>query len=457
MKKLIITTLFFILLCSCFFSNETNIFAFYNYKTDRIVKNKGVHFGLGFEVKTEYAGLFATVINPTNFQIGDTKPKWKEVKDLGLDEYYYYPTGESYLWYKNDFIFFNMGYQQLHEGLGKEYPLFLAPNSNPVPSMIFEWEPFEWLKFRQDVVFYRIGLDFVHLEDKSQEAKSVYHRRITITPFENIQVGFSDTVLLKGRSIDVYYLFSPFSYQLAQLARSAIQDAPWKEPINDNMMYGVFFQYSPENWRIYAEALVDDWGSDKSGVTKVAWDTGAELNLDEHVFSFEFAGASRYTFNKSFSRLSYQYVRYEDDPDLPLEYNMIGYKYGENSASVNLRYEFLGDRFSLGGNYEFVTFGERDPFCELPPDALKRNGFTWLEDEVLQRESIVTLFSKWDISPKFALEASVGARFVENENLIKDSKNVYPQFSIYAKYKFPFTDEIVNKIREGDFSDIDIF
>ncbi len=440
----------FVSLSMCY---SLDVFAFFESKQDRIVSEPGMMWGAGFELKWNDFSFYSEVLE-TNFKIGDISPKWPIWGKLF--ENTYYPFGQSILAYESPQFRISTGMQNLNEGLGQEYPLFISSNNTPYPSVEFEVSPFEWLSFQQDLILVRTAVDNPLTAQSSQTSKSVYYRKTTVKPFEFLKIGFQESVLFMGRDFDIYYLLSPLNYIMSQDIRATI-NAPWKEPVNDNCMVGGFIEFTQPQYRIFSEVLVDDWSWKQGvGVIKMAWNTGLDFNFDRNYFQFEFAGASKYTFHRT-GKYPYQYVRYESIPELPIEYNMIGYKYGENNAAFSARYTYKENDYDFGLSYEHLVFGSRDPFSPLPPDWKDHSNFRWLDDPVLQRENYIALNGRWNITPKIELNGEIGASFVENEGLVQNKSNVYPRFDFSIKYTFPINEEVMGKISSGKIFDLNFF
>ncbi len=453
-KIRILTIFISIGLITLIYGYTIDVYTFFQTKENKIVSEQGIMWGLGVDA-TWRDFTFKAEILETNYVIGDIKLKWPQKVKLFEDTYY--PFGESVLTYTIPEFHLSVGLQQLHEGLGSEYPLFIAPNNTPYPSLKTIFQPFEWLSFQQDLLFLRTAYINPLNNENTQVAKSVYYRKTTFTPFDFLNVGFQEAVLFMGRDLDFYYLFSPFPYINAQDIRNT-KKAPWYSPENDNCMVGGFVEVTFPAWRAFAEVLVDDWSwsNDEAGVRKVAWDTGVDVELGQDLLEFEFAGASRYTFQRT-GKYPYQYVRYEDYPKLPIEYNMIGYKYGENNAALSLKYTRNFETVELGLHGEYVVFGHRDPFSPLPPDWKDHDHFRWLDDPILQKETTIGIHGTWNVSKTITLKGSIGTTFVKNEDLIQDQNKTYPRLDFTAEYHFSITEETIEKIKQGQFSEINFF
>lgn len=452
-KKIILLILMNIFL-SQVFGYTIDLYTFFEAKKNQIVTEPGMMWGLG--VDAEWNGFtFNAEMLETNYQIGDIKLLWPQKVKLFEDTYY--PFGQSVLTYSIPEFEISVGLQDLNEGLGSEYPLFISSNNSPYPSLKTVFRPFEWVTFQQDLLFLRTAIVNPLNSENVQTAKSVYYRKTTFSPFDFLSIGFEESVLFMGRDYDLYYLFSPLNYITSQDIRST-KNAPWNSPENDNCMLGGFIELKYPLFRIFSEVLVDDWSwsQESAGVRKVAWDTGADVYLEDGLFQVEFAGASRYTFHKT-GQYPYQYVRYEEYSELPMEYNLIGYKYGENNAAVNVKYTHYFENVEVCLNGEYLVFGHRDPFSPLPPDWQQQDQFRWLDDEVLQKETTIGISGAWNISPKITVKGGIGTTFIENEGLVSGKNGTSPYFDFSVEYKFSVNDEVIEKLKEGRIFDIDFF
>jgi len=454
MKRIVLFSTILITFFNLALSYNIDVFTFVEKRKDRLVGDDALLWGAGVDAGWKDFSFYAEILE-TSFQIGDIKPDWPQ--DVKIVEDTYYPFGPAILSYENPVFKVSAGLQDLNEGLGDEYPLFIAANNTPYPSIKWRFSPFDWLTFQQDLLFLRNAVDNPINKEKVQTSKSVYYRKTTFKPLESLKIGFQESVLFMGRDFDLYYLLSPFNYIMSQDIRST-RKAPWNSPVNDNCMVGGFIEYNRPQWRVFGEILVDDWSwsEDEAGVRKLAWNTGLDLTFDNDIFQLEVAGASRYTFQRT-GKYPYQYVRYETLEELPLEYNMIGYQYGENNAAFSAKYKHTFEEAAIGLHYEFLTFGQRDPFSPLPPDWKDKGHFIWLDDPVLQREDTFEISGNWRVSSGIRLEGTLGTTFVKNEDLEKGQTNKYPTFCISAAYHFTINEEVVDKLKAGKIFEIDYF
>lgn len=465
-KYLIIVLLTLIIIVS--FSYDANLFVDFQSKHDDITTNLGLGLGLGGSIEHENFGLKGR-FSFKNFHIGDVNPVFGNADATwGPFDDFYYQLDQGNFWYSSDDLYFSLGYHYLDEGVGRNYPLFLASNSGAYPSIVFEWQPFDVFGFKTDLVFLKTGIDWVPYVDTEgnltktleQTAKTLYFRRAKLSLIEDLEFGYVESVLFFGRSLDFPYLFSPAPYQTIQEFRSF--NAPWHDNKNDNGMMGLYFVYEPDPIRVFGEVLIDDFYMNiaektfdgKGHPQKVAWDTGIEYKVNESLLCFlEFAGATKYTFKRT-NLVPYEYVHYNTDEEkLPIEYNMLGYKYGENSASFILGTEYVRDDFEMDGSFEFVTFGKRAPWIAshgTEGEGKDDMGFVWLSDPVLEQQykfNFSTSFpSVWDTHIK--LSATLGK--IVNKDLFEGVNEDILNFSLEVKKNFSMNDFIETElIRKG--------
>lgn len=425
------------------FAAENRFTLYGNVKHDTIVTNKGIGGAFGWELSSDNMG-FSSIWEIRNFMIGDTKVTFSNLgKDIPPLKDFYYLLNEGYFWIDWESIYAQIGYIHLSEGLGNHYPLWISPNSNAYPALVLEWNPAPWFTLKNDFVFMRMGVEDWRTDGYEQIAKTLYYRKAVIRPWDFLELGYEEAILFLGRSIDMTYAFALFPYHSIQEFRNNFRNAPWRETINDNGMQGLFVQLHLDPVRTWASLFVSDlyltqfWAP----ADKIAWNTGFEWEIDSrHSFAVEFAGSTKYNYQRhSLNIPPYQYVRYEDHPDLPIEYNMIGYRYGPNSGVVNLDYWYREDRFGFNAMYEYLVYGKRDPFAQWDEPGGKQPDFTyfpWLDDPVLQQNHTIIFGGYWNPHPQFSIQASAGTTYSYNYKLEKGKTHWTPRVSLSAQFRF---------------------
>jgi hypothetical protein len=444
---------FLILLSINMFSNQFSFDLFTGFDLDLLTKKPGIYYGADILVTDGPFSAFVAMDMRTH-DVGTINPN---LEGGILGDWYDY-TRESYVALNLKTFDLRAGMLQLKEGTGRTYPLFISSNSSPYPAVSISWKPFKWMELKNDFVFIRQNLFDFSKYELSQIPKTLYYRRYALKPLDFLEFGLEDAVLFLGRSLDLIYLFSFGPYQTIQWMRQGA--GPWHEEINDNGMIGLYFDLSPGNLRIYADTLIDDVSHTLIGKSyvhpyKIAWDTGIEYRFNENLFYFEFAGATKYTFQRTSMNVPpYQYVRYEDRPDIPLEYNMIGYKYGENSIALNIGTELKFGNFDINPQYEYVALGKRDPDTpwhgaeEVP--AIK---FSLLDDEVIEKRHLITLGVKIKIFDSLSLNGTLGFAYIRNEGLVEKNNNFYPLISLGVNWNSGDISPLIDETRKN-FSDL---
>ncbi len=449
---------FFCIMALFFFAvimaSETDayFFTFMGTRHDEIVSNWGVQAGVGGYVFDGQFGLTGA-FDARNFMIGTFQPQNSHASSWpDLFENFYYLLDYGYAWYEADKIKLWAGFQNLEKGLGESYKLWVSPNSGSYPSVSLFYQPFgEVFTVDLNLLFLKNAIfDFsIPNKQRIQTAKTLYYRSYSLNLFDAFRFGFSDAILFFGRSLDFMYLLSPAPFQTTQEIMCN-QTGPWdSSTVNDNGFMGLFFEYDDDIVRVFSEVLIDDFfpeqlfdaSKKKEGlVQKIAWDLGGAINVSERSrVGVEFAGATRYTFQASAHSATvppYAYTHYDEEQwrDLPIEYNMLGYLYGENSASLDVFYKFKEDHWNAQAHYEFVCFGEREPFRDQVNTG---SGFVWLEDPVLEMQHKLKFKLGVDFVWDTHLNLDITLGRVINKKLIEGLNDYVLGFSVEATKHIP--------------------
>jgi len=437
----------FLLFCyvSTLFGLEASLSFYLLSKHDKVVRNFGLAGGFHTEV---YRDDLQIVLDwqLRNFQAGDFKINFPLLAGAFKSDkpIYYYPQ-ESFLGYDNGTSQFKIGYFPLNEGAGHHYPLWISDNSGAYPAIRFEWNPEHWFTFTNAILFMRQGVQDWKSENNLQTAKTLYYRKAGFRPFYCWEFGFEESMLFLGRTLDLPYLISFFPYQSMQELRNNF-DAPWKEKFNDNGMIGFYTKFYLDPVDVYASVFIDDFNPTnlKAANNKLAWNVGLKWLITDRIsLSLESAGASKYTYQRhSLSVPPYMYVRYETEATLPIEYNMIGYRYGPNSGVFNVEAAYRADRWGGSVNYEFLVFGKRAPLEQWDEHGGTMpvlTGLPWLNDPVLQYENTIGLNLYGDVLENLRLNGSLGITFVKNDGLEKGKSDTRFSFALGAQVKIPLT------------------
>ncbi len=441
---------FFLLIClvSSLFGTEASLSFYLESIHDKVVKNFGLAGGFHTEV---YKDDLQIVLDwqLRNYQAGDFKINFPLLAGaLKLDKPIYFFLKESYFGYDDGASQFKAGYFPLKEGVGQRFPLWISDNSEGYPALRFEWNPESWFTFTNAILFMRAGVQDWASEGNLQPAKTLYYRKTGFRPFYCWEFGFEESMLFFGRSLDIPYLISFFPYQTTQELRNNFV-SPWNENFNDNGMLGFYTKLYLDPVYLYGSIFIDDFNPTnlKAANNKLAWNFGLNWSITNAVsFLLETAGASKYTYQRhSLSVPPYMYVRYENEADLPIEYNMIGYRYGPNNAVVNAELAYRAG--GIGGSvfYEFLAFGKRAPFeqWDEPGGTMPvLSTLPWLNDPVLQYENTIGLNLDWDIVENIRLNGALGLTFVKNDGLEKGKNDFRFSFALGAGVTFSLTDLI---------------
>jgi len=447
MKRGLVFGFLIICLISSMFSSEVDayFFTFAETKHDEIVTNWGLLGGVGGYVFDGQFGLTGA-FDFRNFTIGDFQPHNTHAStwpDLFGDLYYLLDYG--YGWYESDKLTVSAGFQELEKGLGETYKIWLAPNSGSYPSVSLFYKPFgDVFTVDFNMLFLRNEIMDFSLEniERIQTAKTLYYRSYSLNLFDAFRFGFSDAIMFFGRSLDFVYMLSPAPFQTMQEIMCN-QTGPWaSDAVNDNGFMGLFFDYDDDFFRVFGEVMIDDFFPEQlfdpskkteGKVQKIAWDLGGAINIGERSrIGAEFAGATKYTFQASAHSPTvppYAYTHYDEGQwrDLPIEYNMLGYRYGENSTSIDVFYKFKEESWDVQAHYEFVCFGARDPFREVKNTG---SGFVWLDDPVLEKQHKLKFNLGFDFVWDTHLDMDITVGRIWNKDLFEGlNENIF-EFSV---------------------------
>ncbi|MDK2812161.1 MAG: hypothetical protein PWQ78_371, partial [Petrotoga sp.] len=195
----------------------------------------------------------------------------------------------------------------------------------------------------------------------------------------------------------------------------------WSEEINDNSIMGFFFDYKDSNYYIYSQLLVDDFNAnrffnpeDTQTPDKVAFSSGLNLASSLGTLGVYGAFATQYTFQPGCGNSSYTvypesiYYYYNDDNEKIIDYadNYIGYKYGENTVSFLVDYDYTYNNwFNLYSSFETVFSGSKSPTENTAPDE----GTYLLDDPLLEKRYVYTIATNFYFNNlEFNLSADMG-------------------------------------------------
>ncbi|TYC03011.1 MAG: hypothetical protein FXF54_00750 [Kosmotoga sp.] len=274
-------------------------------------------------------------------------------------------NSSGYFFHESDKLTLKLGLQSFSIGLGNEYSLFFRKDVGSFNGLSLRWSPSNYFTFRDSLILVRFApYGVVGTEGDKGFSKSFYHRSYTFN-YADFSFGFHDSILFIDRNFDPWYAFSILPYTAVQEIRH--MSGPEKERINDNAMVGAFISYEPGKLRLYTDLLIDDINANavlnpsNQTVTKLAINAGADYNAGYLTINIEGAISSAYVFARTNASLPYEHSKGEKEnvEDYIIEENMLGYKYGENSSSIILKFEH---EIGLYGSYENVLIGTREPW-----------------------------------------------------------------------------------------------
>jgi hypothetical protein len=271
-------------------------------------------------------------------------------------------------------------------------PYSLYINSGDIPALNVD--------FFYDSPFFQYETRWIRVNSRSDYGyrdKGVNFKMYSLK-FGDVRVGFEDAVVYMDTVFEPNYFLNPLPQYFTQLITTQV-GTPYKEVSNANSLFGFFFDIDKPQFYISAQLLVDDinasglapvlgWAIpalyEVDNLTKIAWSLGGHVWLPFGRMGFYHGGATKYTFQATYTRESYsddpyeytyypavEYFRVEygaPDSWVPIDYreNNIGYKYGENNLAFMIDYRnvFFPGRlyeFSLLTSFEWVLNGSKSP------------------------------------------------------------------------------------------------
>lgn len=324
-------------------------------------------------------------------------------EDALLDQYW--DTRSGYLEWDGKNANLRLGLQPFSAGLGNKYKLFLRDDICSFNGLEINWNPVPWFSFNDQLVLVRFAPSSVSSTDGDENfAKNVYYRSYTFGPFKNFSLGFQEAILFIDRNFDPWYAFSLIPYTAVQELRHMVGA---EEEINDNAMVGAFIEYSRPEFRGYFDFLLDDLNGNaflrpdaSPTVNKLAFDLGMEMKFKDFKLSIEGAMSSAYVFERTSSDRPYEYSKGEGDvmDDYIVEENMLGYRYGENSASFFAKAEHPSGIFI---EFENVWLGNRTPWDPWHGEETYEPGTSFLLGGVVEKRRLFEVGYKGNHEFKF--------------------------------------------------------
>lgn len=324
--------------------------------------------------------------------------------------YNYWYWDEGFFEWKNDIFLIQAGVKGHSIGPGNIYKLFVDEGDFSYPSIYYG----SFGKFRVETLWG--GLRFV--ENDNKPIKGFNYRSIIYSPLDGLEIAYEESVLYLKRFFDPYYFFIP-------IPAPGIQEfwhlnAPWgysTSELDDNSMIGGWVRYTGKNYSVYSEILIDDINMNRflnpqgfQNPDKMAFLFGFSGKSGPYKLTFEVAGATAFTFQRTTSNRPYEYVYFEGS-NLPIEENMIGYKHGENNIACAISLEYSNDGWSISAIYEGLIYGTRTPDNPWYGGTVP-SGTHWLIGDVKSKYSLATriTYTFKNLLPQFE-ELTTGLRF----------------------------------------------
>ncbi len=278
--------------------------------------------------------------------------------DFLWNNYWFWDDG--FFSYSNQFLEFEIGVKRHSIGPGRIYKLFVEEKGFSYPSVHFNVKGIEKY-FRVETLWGGIRL----FEDGAKPAKAFNYRSLVFSPIKGFEMAYEESVLYLYRSFDPYYYFVPIP--VPGIQEFFHLNAPWKSSYDDNSLIGGWIKYSKQNWEAYFELLIDDINMNRflnpqgtQNPDKIAFLFGFSGSSGSVRVTYEIAGATAFTFQRTHAAKPYEYVFFEGS-NLPIEMNMIGYRHGENNIACGLRFEYNENPLYLCLELENVMHGTRTP------------------------------------------------------------------------------------------------
>ncbi|MGJ8455159.1 hypothetical protein ACSFC1_07645 [Pseudothermotoga sp. U03pept] len=304
-----------------------------------------------------------------------------------------------------------LGVKRNSAGPGNTYKLFLEEKdfSYPTVRLLASGE-----KFKVETLWGGLRL----FENASQPVKALNYRSLAFFPVEGLEIAYEDAVLYLHRFFDPYYFLVPIP--IPGIQEFWHLNAPWgysTTQLDDNSMVGAYVKYSDNRYSVYGEILLDDINMNRflnpegfQNPDKIAFLVGFTGKSGPYKVTFEVAGATAFTFERSTFSRPYEYVYFEGS-NLPIEKNMIGYLHGENNIACSIALEYSNNGWSISTLYEGLIYGTRTP--EKPwHDGTIPSGTHWLVGELTSQFSFKgrVAYTFKDL-PEYLGELTVGFRF----------------------------------------------
>ena len=404
-------------------------------------------FSLGFSINLEvdFQGTYdnydeETFTDRIGIKLYNYTPNFDITSGLAFyndDKYYFYESSyywdhyflieNSYITLRNDdqTLELSGGIKQLKDEVNSPYSLFFSSNNIPLVNLDVGYED-------EHFFFETMWVQLVSENNRNFDTPKAMNYKTYGLKFGNFRVGYQD-VLVYERTFDIFYFLNPMPAYFAQEIRASGNVMPWSEDINDNSLMGFFFDYKDLNYYIYSQLLVDDFNTnrffnpeDRQNPDKVAFSSGLNLKSTLGTFGAYGAFATQYTFQPGGGPgyTIYPESTYDDEKIIEYTDNYIGYKYGENTVSFLVDYDYTYNNWlNLYSSFETVFSGSKSPTKDTAPGE---NTYL-LDDPLLEKRYVYTLATNFYFNNiEFNLSADMGViqnklEFNEDEETFEPS------------------------------------
>jgi hypothetical protein len=342
--------------------------------------------------------------------------KYSPAEDYWLGRYFYVAQGGALF----DFPLLSLqaGRFCQNDVIDSPYSLFISSTGLPARFTDFTFHTGRFTYKSRWIILNNRSIEQVNYPDGYPDRGMNY--KIFAFRFGDLQVGLQDVVVYVDYSFDPEYFLSPVPHTFLQLHRE--EGKPWSQDTNDNIIMGLFAQWSKPNYYVYGQWLLDDINldflipgflrdtfGDVQIPQKTAWSVGGYYDFSFGRLGFYHAGATKYTFSPKtdWQQYPYQYtyypgVRYQlkDGTQLPLDYkdNYIGYLYGENNLAFLLDFTRPFGPVEFNASLEYVVSGSKSP--ANPWHEYEKQGETGsktrlLDDSVLEHTVAASVSASW--------------------------------------------------------------
>lgn len=384
-------------------------------------------FGFSINLELNIHGTYdfgeETFIDRIGIKLYNYTPNFDITSEISFyndDKYYFHESDyywdhyflieNSYITLRNDnqTLELSGGIKQLKDEVNSPYSLFFSSNNIPLVNLDVGYED-------EHFFFETMWVQLVSENNKNFETPSAMNYKTYGLKFDNFRVGYQD-VLVYDRAFDFFYFLNPMPSYFAQEIRAIGNDMPWSEDINDNSIMGFFFDYNDPNYYIYSQLLVDDFNTNRffnpqgtQNPDKVAFSSGLNIKSTLGTFGVYGAFATQYTFQPGGGPgyTIYPENTYNDDEKI-INYtdNYIGYKYGENTVSFLVDYDYTYNNwFNLYSSFETVFSGSKSPTKKNTP----AEGTYLLDESPLEKRYLYTIATNFYFKNlEFNLSAGMG-------------------------------------------------